>query len=382
MRVLQLISSEGYYGAESMLVNLARALSGLGWEAIVGVLVDRRFGHTEVAAEAERMGLRSEAVPCDGRWDWEAVRRVRDLVSEHGVDVIHAHGYKADLYAAAARRPRRAALVATCHNWPNKRPAMRAYAALDRLVLRTFDEVATASPLVAGALRRWGAGVTLVENGVDIERFREAEPTLRVELGRGAERLVGFVGRMVAAKGGATLLEAAKSVLAVFPDTTFVLVGDGPARGEWETLAARLGIAGNVVFTGVRRDMPGVYASLDVLTLPSYEENMPMCLLEALAAGTPVVATRVGAVAKLIVPEETGLLIEPGDAAWLAASILRLLRDPEEARKLGANGQAHAMREFSAEGTAGQYAVLYERALEGRDGGRRAYSPRLQRSGT
>ena len=380
MTVLELISSEGYYGAESMLVALAQALPRLGWEAIVGVLVDRRFPHTEVAEEAQRLGLRAEIVPCGGRWDRQAVRRLRGLTAGRGVDVIHAHGYKADFYAAAARWPRRVALVATCHNWPNKLHAMRAYAALDRLVLRTFDEVATASPAVAGTLKRWGVRATLVENGVDIERFRGAPPALRLELGRGTSRLVGFVGRMVAAKGGAVLLEAAKSVLAEFPDTTFVLAGEGPARPEWEALAARLGIAGNVVFAGVRRDMPAVYASFDVLALPSYEENMPMCLLEAMAAGTPAIATGVGAVPKLILPGETGVLIEPGDAAGLAAAILRLLHHPEEARRLGANGRAHAEKGFSAAATARRYTALYDRALAG--GGRGAYAPRWQRSGT
>ncbi|HEY1207438.1 MAG: glycosyltransferase family 4 protein [Bryobacteraceae bacterium] len=379
MTVLELISSEGYYGAESMLVALAQALSRVGWEPIVGVLADRRFAHTEVAEEAERLGLRTEVLPCGGRWDRQAVRRLRGLTIERGVDVVHAHGYKADFYAAAARWPRRTALVATCHNWPNRLPAMRAYAALDRLVLRTFDEVATASPVVAGTLKRWGVGATLVENGVDVERFRGAEPSLRQELGHGSGRVVGFVGRMVPAKGGAVLLEAAESVLAVFPDTTFVLAGEGPARSEWEALAARLGIAGNVVFAGVRRDMPGVYASFDVLALPSYEENMPMCLLEAMAAGTPAIATRVGAVPKLILPDETGVLIEPGDAPGLAAAILRLLRDPGEARRLGANGQAHAERGFSAAATARRYAALYERALAGEG---RVGAPGWQRSGT
>lgn len=383
MTVLQLISSEGYYGAESMLVALARALAGLGWEAVVGVLADRRFGHTEVAEEARRLGLRAEIVPCRGRWDRRAVRQVRGLVGELGVEVIHSHGYKADFYAAAARRPRRAALVATCHNWPNKRLSMRAYAALDRLILLSFDRVATASPLVANWLGRWRVDVALVENGVDIEHFQGAAPALRQELGHGDGRLVGFVGRLVDAKGGRVLLEAAESVVAVYPDTTFVLVGEGPDRREWEALAVRLGIRDRVVFAGVRRDMPAVYASLDVLALPSYEENMPMCLLEAMAAGTPVIGTPVGAVPKLILPDRTGLLTEPGDAAGLAAAILRLLRDRREAHRMGAMGQAHAIAEFSAAAAARRYAALYEQALQGLGGGgRRAYVPRWQRSGT
>lgn len=368
MTVLQLISSQGYYGAESMLVELAGALSRLGCEAIVGVFRDRRFPHTEVGEEARRRGLSVEIVGCDGRWDLGAVRRLRRLLTERRVDVIHAHGYKANLYALAAAWPNRTALLATCHNWPNRLLTMRAYAMLDRLVLRGFDRVATASPIVAGILSRWGVDVTPLSNGVDIERFRGATPTLGRELARGGRRLVGFVGRLVPRKGGALLLSAAEKVLAACPDTTFVVVGEGPSRDEWEALATRLGIARNVVFTGAREDMPGVYASLDILVLPSFEECMPMCLLEGMAAGAPVVATRVGAVPELIIPGWTGLLVEPGDVHALSGAILRLLCDPDQARRVGENGQAHVAQHFSAEGTARSYVALYEQALAKRGG--------------
>ncbi len=369
MTILQLISSEGYYGAESMLVALARGLSDLGHRSIVGVFRDSRSPHTEVGDEAKRQGLAVEIVPCDGRWDWRAVGRIRALLEAYDVDILQPHGYKADLYGYAAARPNRAALVATSHNWPSRRVAMRVYAALDRLVLRRFDKVATPSPLVAQALRRSrvpSGKVATIRNGVDIARFRGAAPTLRSELPCGSNRLVGFVGRLVPSKGGALLLEAARSVLAAYPDTTFVLVGEGPARSDWVAMADRLGIRASVVFAGSRDDMPGVYASLDMVILPSLVESMPMCLLEALAAGTPVIATRVGAIPELIVPGVTGLLLEPGDAGALAAGILSLIRNPALARRLGREGQAHAVRNFSAEAVAESYIELYKQALADR----------------
>jgi glycosyltransferase involved in cell wall biosynthesis len=201
---------------------------------------------------------------------------------------------------------------------------------------------------------------------VDLERFRAAEPALRRELASGADRLVGFVGRLVPGKGGAVLLSAARTVLAGCPDTRFVFVGEGPSRGEWEALAARLRIARKVVFTGARNDMPSVYASLDLLVLPSFDEAMPMCLLEGMAAGVPVIATRVGAVPDLVLPDVTGLLLEPGDASGLAAAILRLLLDPNQARSLGESGRARATWQFSAEATAKSYIELYEQALASR----------------
>jgi glycosyltransferase involved in cell wall biosynthesis len=366
MTILQLISSEGYYGAESMLLALARTLPGLGCGSIVGVFRDARPHHGELEKRAAQLGLPVETVPCAGRWDWKAVSRVRELVKAHRVDVLHTHGYKADVLGYAAAWPHRVALVATCHNWPSRLPIMRAYAAMDRLALRHFDRVATASGPVAEILSRWKVPahkLKTIPNGVDMEPFREPAPLLRKELGADSERLVGFVGRLVPDKGGALLLSAAQAVLAVFPNAKFVFAGEGPARAEWEALAVKLGIASKVVFAGTRDDMPAVYASFDIVVLPSFQEAMPMCLLEALAAARPVVATTVGAIPKVIVPGVTGLLCEPGDAHALSTSILRLLRDPELGRTLGNHGRAHVARHFAAEVVAQSYIGLYQEAL-------------------
>jgi glycosyltransferase involved in cell wall biosynthesis len=375
VNVLQLISSEGYYGAESMLVALARALPEHGCGSIVGVFRDSRSPHTEVADEAQRLGVPVEIVPCRGRWDWNAVKHIRRLIATHSVDVLHSHGYKADLYAWAAAWPNRAMLTATSHNWPSKLFSMRQYAALDRLVLRMFDQVVAASDPVAERLLRSGIKprkLATICNGVDVPRFQDAVPSLRRELGLSRGRLVGFVGRFVPDKGGALFFSAAQRVLLSHPDTTFVLVGDGPCRGEWEALAARLGLSSNVVFAGLRNDMPGVYASLDMLVLPSLNEATPMCLLEAMAAGVPVVATKVGSVPRLIIPDSTGVLLEPGDADAIGEAILRLLEDPDRARRLAEAGRSHVVRRFSAVAMAGTYVELYQEALARRDRRKRA----------
>ena len=367
MNILQLISSEGYYGAESMLLALARTLPGLGCGSLVGVFRDARSHSVELEKRAAQLGLPVVTVPCAGRWDWKAVGRIRELVKAHDVDVLHTHGYKADVYGYAAAWPHRVALVATCHNWPSRLPSMRAYAAIDRWALRHFDRVATASGPVAEILKRWRVPaykLKTIPNGVDMEPFSDAAPALRREFGGGGERLIGFVGRLVPDKGGALLLSAAQTVLAVFPNAKFVFTGEGPARHAWEALAVKLGVASKVVFAGSRGDMPAVYASLDIVVLPSFKEAMPMCLLEALAAARPVVATAVGAVPKVVIPGVTGFLCEPGDASALSAAILRLLRDPELGRMLGGHGRAHVARNFAAEVVGRSYIGLYQEALD------------------
>ena len=372
MTILFLISSAGHYGMENMLVALARNLSRLGCHCIVGVFRDSRFPHTEVAEEAQKHGLTVEIVPCNGRLDRSAVAQIRRLLVKYGVDILHPHGYKADLYAYAAARWSRVPLLATSHNWPSKKFSMRAYAALDRLALRRFDRVVAVSDPVKDTLLHWGGPrdrIAVIFNGVDVEHFRTAAPTLKSAMATAEHSLVGFVGRFVPDKGGALLLRAAQHVLAMHPNTTFALVGDGPLRSEWQTLARELGITEHVVFTGIRNDMPGIYASLDMVVLPSLVESMPMCLLEAMAAGKPVIATRVGAVPEFVIPEQTGLLLAPSDQNGLAAAIVRLLGNTELARWLGENGRRHVSENFSAEAMARRYIGQYEQVLAGRHEG-------------
>jgi len=247
---------------------------------------------------------------------------------------------------------------------------MRTYAALDRLVLRRFDGVVAVSAPVQDTLRRWGVReerLTLIPNGVDVERFQYAMPTLRKETGTTDGALVGFVGRLVPDKGGALLLRAAQKVLAARPNTQFVFVGEGPSRPDWERLAAELGIARSVVFTGTRSDMPGVYASIDILALPSLVESMPMCMLEAMAASKAVAAARVGAIPEIIIPERTGLLLAPGDVNGLAQAILRLVENPRLAGELGRNACLQVQQNYSAQAMAKAYVERYQAIIARRN---------------
>lgn len=360
MRVLHLISSGGFYGAESMLLSLAEAQSRAGLRPIVGVFLNDRDPHVELFDRAVRLGIEAHLIPCVGRWDRWAVDHIRALRDRRGA-LLHCHGYKADIYGFVAAWSGKNTLISTCHNWPDRRLSMRAYAMLDRFVLRWFDQVTTPSKYVAATLTR----ATVVENGIDVARFQSAEPSLRRELPRD-RMLIGAVGRLVHEKGGEVFLRAAKTVLAANPGVAFVFVGNGPRRRAWENLAVNLGIREHVYFTGTRADMPNVYASLDMLVLPSLDEAMPMCLLEGLAAGLPVIATRVGEVPKLIVSGVTGQLIEAGDSNALSDAILRFTGNMDEARSMGRNGQALVARSFSSDAMAKKYLGVYENALAGR----------------
>lgn len=365
MKILQLISSGGFYGAESVLVNLSVELQRIGHRCLIGIFENSKTRNTEVGERAEALGLRVLRIPCRGQMDWAALRRIRGVIEQEGIELVHAHGYKADFYALLARRGTGVPVAATCHNWLGRTLATRAYGALDRYLLRFFDGIAAVSSSVADQLFEAGVRreIRLIPNGV--APVPSENPSDLPNEFRQADRIVvGSVGRLSAEKGTAFLIEAAAKICSELPNVQFVQVGDGPLRSQLEARVRELGIEQQFVFTGERRDMPRVYRSFDVFVLASLNEGMPMALLEAMAAGLPVVATRVGAVPELLGSPEVGCLVEPGDFNALADGMREFLVNKSRREELGARARKRVEEQFSAGAMARKYEDLYKQLLQ------------------
>lgn len=358
------------YGAEVMLLNLASAQKRLGCEPVIGVFENTHVPHVELAKEANKRGLAVEVFPCRGRLDLRAIRSIRRFIRASGATLVHGHGYKSDLYGFLSAKPLGVPFVATCHLWTGASLAIRLYEYLDSLVLRRAERVVAVSDAIADCLCKAGIHrdkVSVIYNGTDLPARQQCPPTLREELAIGDRVIVGTVGRLETQKGLEYFIQAAKEVLVEFPDALFVVAGEGSLRSRLGRMISDLGLASRVLLLGRRTDMAGVYASLDLFVLASIDEGMPMTLLEALAARRPVVATKVGAVEKLIIPEQTGLLVESRDVPGLRDAMLRCLRDPSLARELGRKGEEYVRRSFSSDGMARSYLALYRQLLRGQE---------------
>jgi glycosyltransferase involved in cell wall biosynthesis len=192
--------------------------------------------------------------------------------------------------------------------------------------------------------------ISVVPNGRDLSVFRPggARSRVRKELGLGdAVPLVGVVGRLEPQKGHAVLLEAWPSVLRDLPDARLLVVGDGRLRERLDQRARDLRVADSVIFTGFRADVPRLLDAVDVVTLPSLSEGMPLAAIEASAMARPVVATAVDGTPEVIRDGRTGRLVPPGDPAALARALLALLRDPEAARRMGRAGRDYVLDRFT-----------------------------------
>ena len=209
--------------------------------------------------------------------------------------------------------------------------------------------------------------ITVLPLGFDLEPFLDCPKhrgEFRSELGLDSSiRLIGIVGRIFPIKNHRLFLDAAARVAAGEPAAHFVVVGDGVLRTEMEQFAGSLGIADRVVFTGWRHDLPRIYADLDVLVISSDNEGTPVSAIEAMASGCPVVGTRVGGMPDLISNGETGYLVPPRYADSLAAAVLGLLEDRENARRIAKAARSIARERFTLERLVKDMETLYNELL-------------------
>jgi glycosyltransferase involved in cell wall biosynthesis len=293
------------------------------------------------------------------------LQRIRDLVTRVQPDVVHAHGYKADIYVYLALRRLSVPLVSTCHTWYDNDPVVTLYGAADRLILRKYTNVVAVSEEVRQRLLKAGVldqKIRLIRNGIDVTSYEEATPCLPSELNSPDSLIVGLVGRLSTEKGVDLFLRAAAIVLRKFPTAKFTVVGEGPDSASLKALIHELGIEANAFLLGRRENMPGIYASFDLMVSASRQEGLPMAILEGMASGLPLIATSVGQVPDVVVDGQSGVLVPPKDIDALAAAIISLLEDPSRRRLLGVAARKRIKENFSADRMAADYMSLYKNA--------------------
>jgi glycosyltransferase involved in cell wall biosynthesis len=316
--------------------------------------------------------LRRELRPAD---DVRALWELRRLMRERRPQIVHTHMAKAGaLGRLATRRTGVPVVIHTFHGhvlegyFPGWKS--RAFLATERGLARISDALVAVSPAIRDELLDLGIGRPdqwrVIPVGLDLHDLL----TLDVDRVRARQALglpqtgsvVGIVGRLVPIKDHVTFLDAAARIAHDRSDVTFVVVGGGELRSELEVRARHL-LGDRCRFLGWVMDLTTLYAALDLVVLASRNEGTPVALIEAGAAGKPVVATRVGGVADVVQDGKTGLLVPPGDPAAVAAGISALLDDPARARALGEAARGEANARFTIERLADDLTRLYGELL-------------------
>jgi glycosyltransferase involved in cell wall biosynthesis len=369
VRILHAIARLNVGGAALQVLELAAGQRRRGHEVLVlhGRIPE---GEESMLYLADDLDVPAQYVPELRRelspWgDVAAIRAIRRAIRAERPDVLHTHAAKAGatgrlaaLLAGGARPPVR---VHTFHGHVLRgyfgSERQRLFTLVERTLARTSSGLVAVSPEVRDDLVALGVAqperFTVIRYGFE---FPEAEVP--------AERLgafvVGYAGRLTAIKRPLDLVRALRGAVDRGADATLVVVGDGEDRPQAERLAAELGVAERCRFVGYQRDMAGWYASFDVFCLASANEGTPVAAIEALAAGVPVVATRVGGTPAVVDDGETGFLVEPGDVEGLAERLALLAGDGELRERMGRLGAERTRARYGVERMVDKVERLYE----------------------
>ena len=358
MRILHVIESLDFGGAEKVVVDLARALLA---HAEVDICCVKHEGKLALQLDPR---IRVFCLHKGEGNDWRLPFRLARLIRGRGYDVVHSHSWGVYLESAlAAILARVARLVHTVHgHYLSYPPGLKARFkkwlrhTLERLLAYRYDRIVTVSDSIQAYVRRdiglSASRMTTIRNGVPCTAIRRTYSTPAV-----ATFIT--VGRLAEVKNHAMMLRAFAITVRAQPGARLRIIGDGPERQRLETQARELGIGERVEFLGFRSDVPRLLAEADVLLMSSRYEGVSIAILEAMCAGLPVIATRVGGVPETVQDGVTGLLVADNNSEAMAQAMQELMTSEPERRRLGEGGQAMLQHEFSIDIVADRYFQIY-----------------------
>ncbi|HXM35557.1 MAG TPA: glycosyltransferase [Pyrinomonadaceae bacterium] len=368
LKILQISSAQSIGGGERHFADLASGLATRGHDVHAVLRCD-----SPLLSELPELGINISTLPLRNALDAPSARKLARLVRQREIDIVHAHMARDyPLAAYATRRNPQAKLIVTRHVlFPLNR--------LHRLVLSQAARVIAVSEAVARAIRAQGLvpakQVVVVPNGIDVDRLAPARArfdarTFHRRWNIPEDRLlVGSVGEIRPLKGHEDFLRAAAVIIRHFPKTHFLIAGidashTGENRAALERLIADLSLTKHVQLFGWLDDLPSFYGALDVFVSASHTESFGLAIAEALASGTPVVATRTEGAEEILAPEQSGSLVPVSDVEALATAVTAILKHPEQSRRRAMIGTEIARRRFSVARMVEETEQLYRTALE------------------
>ncbi|AJY71820.1 glycoside hydrolase [Geobacter sulfurreducens] len=377
MTILHVIDSGGLYGAEVMLLSLMREQASMGMLPILASIGEHGIKEKAIEREARRCGIRVEPFRMRAGPNLSGIASILGFVRRERVDILHSHGYKPNiLFGFIPRKIRGCPMVATLHGWTSagRFNKMGLYEWLDSVSLGLIDQVVLVNEAMREQSRlknRFGPHLMVINNGippVDVESpftvtFPDGPSDSHIVDFCSKGFTLGAIGRLSPEKGFDLLLGAVKTLIPFIPDVRLLILGEGGERATLEWIIRKQGLQGRVLLPGYVPDAR-IYLNLfDVFVLPSHTEGLPLVILEAMQAGVPIVATRVGGVPNVLQNGKLGILVEPSDISALTEGLLKLKSNPALRFQLADMARGVVKELYSSNRMADQYRLLYRALL-------------------
>ena len=345
LNVLWLVDHLGYggaiHGAATYYLNTIPLLNKSNFNAILCVLRER----DRLTKQFENNGIRISHLGRN-KFDPRTLFDINKIIRKEKINIIHAHGYGSANFGRLIKLFNKVPVIVHAHDDDRNYPLPQKIA--DYLLRNLTDQAIAISEAVrVSCVKKRNIreeNVIVLLNGIPLNDFdvpderRIENERRRLGINRGSN-VIGTVARLREEKGVKYLIQSAVKVLHDFPDAVFLIAGDGLLRNELVDLAKKLGLENKVVFAGFCEDIPAILSIIDIVAVPSISEGLGIAVLEAMAMGKPIVATNVGGIIEILKDGETGLLIQPKDPSILADKIIYLIKNKNEARRLGLNAK-------------------------------------------
>ena len=361
-RILYLIWSLDLGGAEQVVIDLARHIDRAQFEPVVCCLYDK--GRSAPSVEKEGIPV----IALGSKSDALLVPALFRLIRSWKIDLVHTHLFHANLWGRISAECAGVPVICSEHGMDTWRGPF--HLTMDRCLARVSKRIIFVSKAVKQFYTERnpclkGRGCVLY-NGVEIEKFQAKGlgEEVRQSLGlRESHRVLGIVGRLVPEKSHVDFIEVIQSLSRELEDIVGLIVGEGELLSQLEQLVKRRGIEDRIMFLGYRSDMPRIYQAMDVFVTTSLREGFPLSVLEAMAAGIPIVATDVGGIPECIKDGEEGLLVPASDPMAAAQAVLKVLTDSALRDTLVANARRRVRASFSVQAMVKNHESLYREIL-------------------
>jgi glycosyltransferase involved in cell wall biosynthesis len=362
-KLLQITHDLAIGGLQHVVLNLCKNMNRELFD--VSVLCLR--GKGELSEEIEKLGIKVFTIPTRTGSNLFAFRYVMSILRRENIDIIHTHNSEPFVDGTiAALFSKVKTIVHTEHGreFPDKWRYMFEERILSTLAYKVVGVSEDTSQNLIKYFKISPHKITTINNGIDLLKYKNTVNSLKKKTELSIENkspIIGIAARLTAVKGISYLIKAMPTVIRHFPDVTLVIAGEGLIKAQLIEEVHSLKLDHNVKFLGSRMDMPEILNLLDIFVLPSISEGLPMVLLEAMAAGCPIIASKVGGIPSVITHGENGSLVRPRSVDSLAGEIITLLSNENLMEKYKKYGIKKVEKDYSAAGMTRMYEKLYLR---------------------
>jgi len=361
-KVLHLRASGGILGAENVIKEIAIKSRLFGYESIVGIIYDTDDTYPEYVDFLKNYKIETVVFKGNGKIDTKRIKEIRKYVNDNKIDLLHSHGYKEDYNSLLTKQdmPK----IATNHLWKRTNLKSKLYTLVDALFLQFFNIVTGVSSEIMKDMKKYYLRrIIKVPNGIDTDFYSPMLKNKDINLKIGIPMdsvIIGMISSITKVKGHEIAIKAFKCVKNTNSNAYLLIVGEGKMSDQLKHMVECEGLADNVKFAGKTQRVREYLSIIDIFLITSFREGLPMALLEAMAMGKPVIATRVGEIPQIVRDGKNGFLINAGDQNELVRKINNIAKNKYARETIGIAARNSILKKYSSEKMTKNYCRLYD----------------------